>query len=167
MKRTIIIIIVVVFILTTVYFAGKKISQLTAQTFDIDGIEIDKHTLTIGGVHGVLNLVISNFAKKGYTIDNINVELYSLDGNLIAYQTAPMQDEIKINPKTNNIVSIPLYFKSNFIYQMYNQLKDKYSSVNELFDNYKATGHFGTKVIAKGFVMKNGMKLKYTINKEV
>ena len=167
MKKTIIIIVIVLFIATSIFFAYKRVSQLTAQTFDVAGIDIDKKTISLGGVSGTLGLQISNFAKKGYKIDNVNIELYSLDGNLIAYQKEPLKETIEIQPQANNIIDIPLYFKSNFLHQLYKQLKDKYSSVQELLNNYLATGHFGTEVIVRGFALKNGMKLNFEINKEV
>lgn len=156
-----------------VYFAVRRVRQLTAQTFDINGVSLDNTklidiaTLPLKGGSGQLGLIISNFAKKGYKIDNLNIEVYSLSNELIAYQTNPLTKAIEILPEANNIVQIPMFFKAAFFKQMYNQLKDKYTNVAELVQNWLDTNHLGTEVVIKGFAMKAGNKINFKFNKVV
>ena len=167
MKKWVIILVISLFILTSVYFAVRRARQLTAQTFDIDSLDIDKNTISVSGFEGNLNLVVSNFVKRGYKIDNINIELYSLDGTLIGYQTEPLKEPIEIQGNGNTIISIPMKFKANFPVKIYEQLKDKYNSVLDVINHYKETGHFGTEIEVKGFVILKGNKVNFDIKHTV
>lgn len=174
MKKTVIIIAIVVFVIGTIIFATKRILQLTAQTFDLDSFDIplnsvgDYATFALSGANGDLNLVISNFAKKGYTIDNLNVEIYSLDGKtLLAYQANALSEPIEIEGNKNNIISLPFRFKGALVTTLFNQVKDKYDNVIEVVQNYLNKNKFGTEVLVRGFVMKKGVKIPFEITKAV
>lgn len=157
-------------IIVIIYFSTKKISGLTKMEFDVDSISFDVQDwkdflkLIATGVDGEIDLLLQNFSGEKYSFDNIYVEVYSLNGTLIAYQKTANIAPVEIQPNIDNVVKLPFYFKNAFFVQIAKQLD---SNVLSIASNYFSTGKFGTSVIVKGYISKGEAKIPFNIEKQI
>jgi hypothetical protein len=175
MKKTIIIILIVLFLGTGLVFLIKKISGATKMTFDAAGVNLgianaaDVLKLIASGRSGYVDVLISNFSNENYSLDNVYVELYALDGTLVAYQTEPMTQKIEIKPNTNNIVRIPMYIKGALVAKLGQQIggQNVLQAGKDALTNYFTTGKIGTALKVKGFATKGIAKIPFKFDKNI
>ena len=184
MKKTFIILLLVLLLSTGAYFVFRKTQGALQMSFDVGDIDLGisdwksfYHFLTSGS-QAVVDILISNYSNEHFRIDNLYAEIYSLPttdengkeqpGILIGYQTEPLSEAFEISDNSNNIVSIPFYFKGAMLWQIGKQLG--INSISELWNivqNYMTTGKFGTSIIVKGFAVVKGIKLPFEFEKAI
>ena len=109
-----------------------------------------------------INVLLNNYSKHTYTLDQIQVSLYSPSGRLIAEQVKPLNNSVVIPPSATQ--TLPISFKINSLSAL--QTAFEGTSFDDLWNFLsKAPGGLGKKLIAKGTVRAEGFNVAF--NEEV
>lgn len=160
MKR---IIAIVVIILT--FVAGRKGVKLLRKyrhskrlKLIVEGIKFPKLNLAslISDISTVVKLNISNFSPTTFKIQQLAIDVYSPDGDLLANPKQPLDRVVEIAPNQNNLFLIPYQIST----QKLKKLISESGGVTKVGANYLTTGDYGITLILKGFAVAEGFKVE-------
>lgn len=105
----------------------------------------------------IITVDFSNFTKNNYTINQIQLEIYSMSDQLVASQASPISSPIVVKPQV--VSSADVVFAINGTSAL--QLAFKGTSLNDLF-NFLSNNPkgLGKQLKAKGFIVAEGIKVK-------
>ncbi len=93
-------------------------------------------------------LTIGNFSPSAFNINQIKVDIYTTNGQLLAQQIAPLSESIVLNPNQNN--KLPLAYQINAPI-LISEIK-KLGGVTNVLTSFLTTGKYGLPIQLKGFV---------------
>lgn len=135
--------------------AAKQL-KVTGTKFRIDAQRADILKYVAGTPLPITTfLTISNYSKNSFRLEQINLDIYSIDGVLIASQTLPLNNAVIIKPSENT--EFKLLFDVKALVLIKAITKD--SKVLEILTSYFTTQTFGKKVVLKGTVRAEGLSI--------
>lgn len=104
----------------------------------------------------IITVNFSNFTKNNYTVNQIQLSVYSMSDQLVAEQTTPLSSPILITPE--KVVPTDIAFSVNGTSAL--QVAFKGTSLNDLF-NFLSNNPkgLGKQLKVKGFVVAEGIKV--------
>jgi hypothetical protein len=160
MKRIIVLIIIIV----VVIILGKKAAtyvtkyrhakRLKIRVDDFDFPELDLKSL-FSDIQAAVVLGIGNFSSSTFNVEQINVDVFSSTGQLIAEQKSPLTKGINILPNKDNQLALTFLISSNSIKQL---IKNAGGTLNVGARKF-TTGKYGFPLRLKGFVVAEGFPI--------
>ncbi len=95
----------------------------------------------------VLN--ISNFSNTTFALDQINIDVYTPTGELLAKQVSPLKAPLFISPNQNT--TLPIIYKINAPI-LISEIK-KQGGITSVLANFLTSGKKGIPLILKGFIV--------------
>jgi hypothetical protein len=117
------------------------------------------------GINTAINLKLQNYSSNNYQLEQLQVDLYTPSGQLLAEQQEPIKPkEIKAN--SNTTVTINHFIKSeNFLNLLSeNNYIDKRETAVEIALKLLSMDMKGLKLTVKGFVIIDGFEVKINEN---
>lgn len=159
MKKVIgfVIVIVLVFLGRQGYVKIIKLRHAQRLKIAVENFTIPKINISSLFTNVPINLTLSlkNFSKSAFNLEQINVEVFSLSGELIAEQTNPLQESKKLLPNQSNL--LPLSFLISP--QNFKNLIRETGGITSVGANFLTSGKYGIPLRLKGFVVAEGFKV--------
>jgi|GEM_PF-3751406 len=187
MKRTIIIFAIAALLITGIYFASVYFRKIK----DAQKLNIALHKFTIAKpLNSITDLVVllqdaasfslpvkidlrlENFTPSKFTVNQIYAEIYTKNNILLAKQTNTLSEKLIVKPNnTDNILSLNFDLSVHGLINL-GIIKQTagYTPAQmlwELGEKYITTGKLGGKVIVKGFVYVENIKIAIPINETI
>jgi hypothetical protein len=123
----------------------------------VEGVSFPRLKLTnlIGEIATSIKLNIGNFSPSKFEIQQISIDVYDQQGNLIAEPQNPLSEPISIAPSQNNIFPLTYLLSA----QKLKQIIRNAGGVANVSANYLTTGNYGIPLLLKGFVVAEGLKV--------
>ncbi|WP_128755340.1 hypothetical protein [Aquimarina sediminis] len=120
-------------------------------------IGVEKFKILSLSLHPVSNIILSlgNYSSSTFTISQIKVNAYTIDGQLLAEQSAPLSQSFTLNPNQNS--ALPLSFVINAAVVI-GALKS-IGGLSSLAANYLTSGTYGLPIVLKGFVVAENIQI--------
>ena len=184
--KTIIIITVIILALGTAGFFGYKLYKKYDDTellqYEVEGFDFDLNLKTLAGVAAAsksivsgwlgsdLKMKIRNQSDSNYTVNSLFVELFTLDGTLIASPIVVV-DKFSIDSKKENNISIKydisLAGLKHFAKQLGITGLGDYATIYKLLLKYYNDGKIGTSLILKGYISAENLPVNIPINETI
>lgn len=165
MKKIILIILTLVAVVAV--FALKFKSEVKKISYEIDGFSLkisnfsDIVVAITSGVDAKLKINLNNFSNKAYGIKELFIELFTVDGDLIA-SPKKRTDNLSITPNGITTLNLEYHINTRGLYKLLKTAL-KENSLKEILNNYLENGELGTDINIKGFVKASNINLN--INK--
>ncbi len=164
MKRTIKYLIVLTAIIILV-IAGKKSWEYYRKYIHSKRLKTGVDKINIPGglklkniiqpVKTLVTLLIKNFSPSTFTVNQINAEIYTTGGTLIAEQDSPIEKPFRIEPNKNTPYTLPFNISAQALLQLISEA----GGLTSVAANFLTTGKYGIAFIIKGFVTAENIKL--------
>ncbi len=102
-----------------------------------------------------VHIHLSNYSNSTFHIEQINVDVYTPSGKLVAEQAEPLKQAINIRPNKNNTLPLTFYISATNI----NQLIQEAGGITKATANYLLRGKYGITFHLKGFVVAEGIPI--------
>lgn len=102
-----------------------------------------------------INIELGNFSPSTFNITQINVDVFDVDGKLIAEQTTPLKNKVVMTPNENTTLPLAYNISSGQLNNLI-MAAGGYISVGQ---NYITSGKYGIKINLKGFVDADGFTI--------
>ncbi|MCB0396826.1 MAG: hypothetical protein KDD36_09245 [Flavobacteriales bacterium] len=132
-------------------FRHAKRLKFDVQSFSFpDGLKLSN---IVKDVDVLINQAVANFSKTPFQIEQLNIEVFSPSGKLIAEQKAPLEQPIQIKPNQTTV------FPIRFTISPQNMLRliKEAGGVLTVGANFLSTGEYGIPLRMKGFVDADGI----------
>lgn len=153
-------ILLIIITIGAVYFYRKaqaaKQLKITGTRFKLNAQKSDMLGYIAGTPLPITTyLTIGNFSKNSFRLEQINLDILSEDGVLIASQSLPLANAEIIKPSENTELKLKFDVKALALVKAI----AKGSNVLEILTNYFTTQTFGKKVVLKGSVRAEGLTI--------
>ena len=160
-----------ILIIITIAFAGRKGFGLwqkvrhanrlktTIQSFQLPKDFHLKHL--VKDIQTTLTIAIQNFSSSTFSVEQLDVQLENLQGQLVAKQSRPLSNPIALQPNQTT----PLTLLFDLTPQQVGVLIGQVGGLAKVAANWLSTGKYGIQLQVKGFVQVDGVSV--TLNERV
>jgi hypothetical protein len=123
----------------------------------VDSVKLPKLNLTslFSEVAAVVYLKITNFSESVFELQQIKIEVYSPNGYLVAEQTEPLAQTIRIEPNQKNILPLSFLISPT----KFKALIKEAGGVVNVGASYLTEGNYGIPLNLRGFVVAEGVTI--------
>ena len=159
MKRYIFLFLVFVLVAATTksYSYLTKYRHAQRLKIGVDSFSFPKLNLSSIFNEILVNVIIgvNNFSPSLFNLEQINVEVYSQSGDLVAEQKSPLLSPIKVQPNRYNTLPLTLLISSHNVAKL---IKESGGTVS-VGASYLTSGSYGIPLHLKGFVVAEGLSI--------
>lgn len=148
----------------TVLFASITFKNIGKLDYSLKNADFNLHTPTdiiasfLNGVDANFSFIIDNPTNQNFSVDSLNVDIYSKTGQLIAKSSEVLKN-IKIikNGKTQ------INFSYNIDVLGFYKMLDVHNKTDliQMFNSYIENDVFGKEVNLKGYIKEFGTRIKF------
>jgi hypothetical protein len=110
-----------------------------------------------------ITVSIKNFSSSEYTVSQMKVDIFTESGQLLAGVDKPLSGSVKIIPADTTLIPIDYNLKLNALISLAQKASVNGSSGQEqaynLLMNYVSSGKIGVNIVAKGFIVAEGIQI--------
>jgi len=123
--------------------------------------------IVMGGLKITVKIILSNYSNANITVNQIKIDVFSLENNLIVSQIAPLSENIEVLKNSNTPISIDYLIDYTSLVTLLkdNKMITSLTDATTIIKNIVTSKKLGTQIILKGFVTAE--KVKVNINETI
>lgn len=102
-----------------------------------------------------ISLGIKNYSSSTFLLEQVSIDVFSIDGILVAEQKAPLNSIFKIRANDNNLLPIDFYISKSNTHALVKQA----GGIGAVSLNHSLTGKYGIPLTMKGFIKSEGLTI--------
>jgi len=159
MKKIIGLLVVITLIITGKqgWAAIQKIRHAKRLKFGVESVDFPKLNLSslLSSIETNVELLIKNFSRSTFNIEQIGIEVLSPSGKVVAEQKQPLSETFKVAPNQNNLLPLSFLISS----QNLKLLISESGGIANVGASFITTGKYGISLLLKGFVVADGVTI--------
>lgn len=136
----------------------RKIKHAQRLTTSVQSFQLPKdfHLKNlIQDIDATLTIAIQNFSNSSFLVNQLNLQIESTAGQLIASQSRPLSNPVSIKPNEVNPITIQIKLTP----QQVRTLIGLAGGLAKVAGNWLSTGKYGIPLLVKGFVEIDGVSI--------